>query len=149
MKPGRWMLLAACLFAATAAIAQTFAFKSIGDAPTIMYDSPSNRGIKRFIAPPGMPIEVVHSAHGWSKVRDAGGDMSWVESKAISAKRTLVVTAASAKVHLQPSGNSGVVFSADKGVLLEVAEPIASSWIKVRHRDGQTGYVQGSDVWGK
>ncbi|MEA5097969.1 MAG: SH3 domain-containing protein [Burkholderiaceae bacterium] len=149
MKPGRLLLLAASLLAAAAATAQTFEFKSIGDAPAIMYDAPGNRSIKRFIAPPGMPVEVVHAAHGWSKVRDASGDLNWVESKAISAKRTVVVTAVSAKVHAQPSSNASVVFAADKGVLLDIAEPITSSWIKVRHRDGQTGYVRAAEVWGK
>ncbi|MFM7484790.1 MAG: SH3 domain-containing protein, partial [Burkholderiaceae bacterium] len=24
-----------------------------------------------------------------------------------------------------------------------------SSWVKVRHRDGETGYAKASDVWGE
>jgi hypothetical protein len=27
-------------------------------------------------------------------------------------------------------------------------EPAAGGWIKVRHRDGLTGYVKNSEVWG-
>jgi hypothetical protein len=38
--------------------------------------------------------------------------------------------------------------SVERGVLLELAEPVASSWIKVRHRDGPTGFVRTADVWG-
>jgi hypothetical protein len=41
------------------------------------------------------------------------------------------------------------VFTASKGVLLELAEPITSSWIKVKHRDGETGYLKASEVWGE
>jgi hypothetical protein len=41
------------------------------------------------------------------------------------------------------------VFTAVKGVLLELAEPVASSWVKVRHRDGDIGYAKASDVWGE
>ena len=34
-------------------------------------------------------------------------------------------------------------------VLLELAEPIASGWIKVRHRDGDSGFVKAAEVWGE
>ncbi|MEP6702751.1 MAG: SH3 domain-containing protein, partial [Betaproteobacteria bacterium] len=33
-------------------------------------------------------------------------------------------------------------------VLLELVEPPVSGWVKVRHRDGQTGYVNISQIWG-
>ena len=148
MKSGRWVLLATCLFAAAAATAQTFAFKSIGDAPTIMYDSPSNRGIKRFIAPPGMPVEVVHVSGEWTKVRDLTGDMTWVETRALGAKRTVIVNVANAKIRSRTDDAAPLAFSADKGVVLEIAEPVASGWIKVKHRDGQAGFVRANEVWG-
>jgi hypothetical protein len=38
--------------------------------------------------------------------------------------------------------------TADKDVLFELAEPVASGWIKVKHRDGQAGYVKAAEVWG-
>jgi hypothetical protein len=33
-------------------------------------------------------------------------------------------------------------------VVLDLAEPPASAWIKVHHRDGQVGYVRLSQIWG-
>jgi hypothetical protein len=33
-------------------------------------------------------------------------------------------------------------------VVLDIAEPPAGGWIKVRHAAGQTGYVKISQVWG-
>jgi SH3-like domain-containing protein len=44
--------------------------------------------------------------------------------------------------------NAATVFTADKGVLLELAESAGNGWIKVRHRDGLSGYVKSSDIWG-
>ena len=132
----------------TTVAAQAFDFKAIGDAPAVMYDAPTNKGIKLFIAPPGMPVEVVHVSESWSKVRDATGAMSWVETKVLGAKRTVVVTVANAKVRARPDDAAQLVFSADKGVLLDISEPVASGWIKVRHKDGQDGYLRATDVWG-
>jgi len=146
MNPLRLVFVAALLFAAGAAHA--FDFKAIGDAPAVMFDAPTQKGIKRFIAPPGMPVEVVHVSGSWSKVRDAGGDMTWVETKALSAKRTVVVMAVNAKIRARAEESASLVFSADKGVLLDIAEPVSSGWIKVKHRDGQGGYIRVSEVWG-
>ncbi|MGB7480551.1 MAG: SH3 domain-containing protein [Burkholderiaceae bacterium] len=123
-------------------------FKSIGAAPAVLYDAPSERGRRVFVAPRGMPVEVVLTYNEWSKVRDAGGDLSWVESKLLDNARTVVVSAAGARIHAAASDTSQVVFTADRGVLLELTEPVSSDWVKVRHRDGQSGYVKASEVWG-
>lgn len=141
-------LLAVAALLPAAVLAQSFNFKAIGNAPTVMYDAPTQKGIKRFVAPPGMPVEVVHVSGSWSKVRDVAGDMSWVETKDIGTKRTVVVTAANAKIRTRADETAPLAFSADKGVLLDIAEPVVSGWIKVKHRDGQTGYVRAAEVWG-
>ena len=36
-----------------------------------------------------------------------------------------------------------------KGVALEIVELGMDPWVKVRHRDGQIGYVRTSQVWGR
>lgn len=134
---------------AVAADAHALDFKSVGAAPTIMYDAPGLKSTKVFVAPRGMPVEVVFTYGDWSKVRDVSGDLSWVESKSLSPKRNVVVNAAAgAKVRSAAEDAAPVVFVAEKGVLLELAEPIASGWLKVKHRDGQGGYVKAGDVWG-
>lgn len=130
------------------AVAQSFNFKAIGDAPAIMYDTPSHMGIKRFIAPPGMPVEVVHATGEWAKVRDVAGDMTWVEAKALGAKRAVIVTATRTDIRTRAEEAAPLAFSAEKGVLLIVTESPASGWIKVWHRDGQGGFVRAADVWG-
>jgi SH3-like domain-containing protein len=144
-------LLTSALLLAGAAIsfsAHAIDYKSVGAAPAIMYDAPSEKGRRVFVAPRGMPVEVVLTYGEWSKVRDAAGSLSWVDSKLLTAKRSVVVTAANAKVYAAAQDGSPVVFSADKNVLLEVAEPASSGWLKVRHRDGQVGYIRLTEVWG-
>lgn len=124
-------------------------FKSVGAAPAVLYDAPSAKGRKVFVAPRGMPVEVVLTYGNWSKVRDAAGDLTWVESKQLIAKRHVVVNAASARVRETAADAAPVAFTADKGVLLEHAGPGAPGWVKVRHRDGQAGFVRAAEVWGE
>ena len=141
MKPRRLLNLsisALLLAGATLSLsAHALDYKTVGAAPAIMYDAPSEKGRRVFVAPRGMPVEVVLTYGEWSKVRDSAGSLSWVQSKQLAAK-----------IHAAAQDASPVVFSADKNVLLEVAEPAASGWLKVKHRDGQSGYVKITEVWG-
>jgi SH3-like domain-containing protein len=123
-------------------------FRSVGAAPIIMYDAPSARGMKVYVAPAGMPLEVILTSGAWCRVRDAQGDLSWVEAKDLVARRNLVVKVATARIRATAEESASMVFSADKNVLLEMVEPASGLWVKVKHRDGQTGYVRTTDVWG-
>jgi SH3-like domain-containing protein len=95
-----------------------------------------------------MPVEVVLSYADWVKVRDVTGDMAWTEAKNLSAKRNVIVRVASAKVRSAPDENAPVVMLAEKNVMLELVDPEAGNWVRVRHRDGIVGYVKASDIWG-
>ncbi|HEY8102673.1 MAG TPA: hypothetical protein VIF82_18190, partial [Burkholderiaceae bacterium] len=77
MNNFRFSVLAAALLALTVHAAHAIDFKSVGAAPAILYDAPSLRGKKVFIAPRNMPVEVVFTYGEWSKVRDVVGDLSW------------------------------------------------------------------------
>jgi len=144
----RYMTCAAVLLA-VAAGAQAIEFKSVGAAPAVLYDAPSHKGRKVFVAPRGMPVEVVLTYGDWTKVRDASGDLSWIESGKLQAKRTVIVRSANAKVRAIADDSGVPVFGADKGVLLDLIEPVPGGWLKVRHRDGQSGFIKSSEVWGE
>jgi SH3-like domain-containing protein len=140
-------VLAVCVIFSWTQAASAAEFKNIGAGPVIMYDAPSVRGQKLFIAPNGMPVEVVMNYAAWSKIRDSVGDLSWVETKQLVERKNIVVRNISAKIYASPDETSDVVFSADKGVLLELIET-TPGWVKVKHADGVMGFVKSSDVWG-
>ena len=142
----RWMAGAVLLLATAASHAVDF--KTVGAAPVILYDAPSSKGGKLYVAPRGMPREVVLSYGEWVKVRDASGEMAWTEAKGLSAKRNVVARAANLKVRASPDDTASAIILVDKGVLLEMSEQASSGWVKVRHKDGQNGYVKTSEVWG-
>ena len=81
-------------------------------------------------------------------MRDASGDMAWTEAKMLSAKRNVVVRINGAKVRPTADDSGIPLMTADKGVLLELADPQASTWVKVRHKDGIIGYIKATEVWG-
>ena len=125
-------------------------FKSIGNDPAILYDAPTVRATRLFAAPRGMPLEVIVDQGDWLRVRDSNGGLSWVEKKSVVDRRTVVAKPAAAPVDVRatPDAVAPVVYRVQASVLLEVTGLPAGGWVPVRHRDGQSGYVKASDVWG-
>ena len=140
--------LAASVLLALASSAAAGEFRSIAESGATMYDAPSVRAKKLFVASRYYPVEIVINIDNWAKVRDQAGDLAWVEKKALSDKRTVIVTAGVADARQAASDGAALVFRAQRGVALDLAEPPAGGWIRVRHAEGQSGYVKINQVWG-
>jgi len=140
----RAALLVAALAAPLAAYAQ---FRSIAE-PTVMYDAPSTRAAKLYVAGRSLPVELISTDGTWVKVRDPFGGLSWVEKKTLSERRTVLVTAPVADVRSRPEAAAPLAFQAQAGVVLELGEIGAAGWVQVRHPDGVSGYVRVNQVWG-
>lgn len=149
MKSARLIAFSITVLSTVTGAAHALEFKSVGARPAILYDTPSLKGRKLFVAPRGMPVEVVLTYGQWTKVRDAAGDLAWVEAKTLVPKRNVVVSAGSARVRASAEDGGAIVFTAEKGVLLELADSASSGWVKVKHRDGQSGFVKAAEVWGE
>lgn len=123
-------------------------FYSLSEDAVIMYDAPSLKADKLFVANRFLPVEVVVDVDGWVKVRDSSGSLAWVEKKAISQQRYVVVTVPLASIHKTADTNSELVFQAEQNIVMEWLDAEVTGWVKVRHPDGQTGYVKVNQVWG-
>lgn len=148
MKIARLAMLCAGLLSMAGAV-HALEFKSVGAAPAVLFDAPSAKGRKMFVAPRGMPVEVVLTYGEWTKVRDSSGGLSWVESRTLTPRRNVVVTVAGARVRESAADNAPLAYTADKGVLLELLDATNPGWVRVRHGDGQAGFVRAADVWGE
>ncbi|MDE2584328.1 MAG: hypothetical protein KGN39_02940 [Betaproteobacteria bacterium] len=143
--------LLALVPAVLAVSAQAADYRSV--APTegnaaILYDAPSKKGVKRFIIRRYTPVEVVVSLEGWAKVRDAAGGLAWIERACLSDRRTVQVVADRAEVRQAADANAPLVFEAEKGVALDWLETAPPGWVRVKHVDGQSGFVRANQVWG-
>lgn len=140
---------------ASASHAGAAEFRATADAATILYDAPSARAKPLFVYGRDVPVETLVSVEGWTKVRDVGGTIGWIANRALSDKRMLVVRPTVADVRANPEDGAPIVFRAEQNVLLELAEPAKSptstampGWVKVRHRDGQAGFIRVALVFG-
>lgn len=138
--------LAALAFAGGAA-AQ---YRSIAENGVVFYDGPSTRATRVSVATRNLPVEVISTDGTWVKVRDPFGDLSWVERKSLSDRRTLLVTAPVLDIRQRAEDQAPAVLQVAQGVVLEFADQagVPPGWVRVRHRDGASGFARISQVWG-
>jgi SH3-like domain-containing protein len=131
----------------TAAIASAAEYKSVAVNAAILYDGPSAKAKRLFLAPRGMPLEVVSVVEPYVKVRDMSGDYAWVDRRSLGSVRMLVTTAL---VPLRASADdaASATTQIERGVLLELLEAGSNGWVKVKHSDGASGFVKAANLWG-
>ncbi len=123
-------------------------FRSVASAKAVLYDAPSVEASKLYILGQGYPVEVIVNLGEWIKVRDALGGLNWIEGKQLSNKRTVLVIAKT-DIKSTEDAASSLVATVEKDVVLELLPSTTKTgWVKVKHRDGVTGYVPNSAVWG-
>ncbi|MDO8347498.1 MAG: SH3 domain-containing protein [Rugosibacter sp.] len=137
-------LLALCALPLPAAALD---FLSVTEAAPL-FDAPSAQAKPLFVIAAGTPVERILSLEGWSKVRDNKGDLVWIEKKYLGTKRNVMVRGERAEVRTSADEKSALVFAARHDVLLELIEILPGGWVRVKHRDGQGGYVKAAQVWG-
>lgn len=141
-------ILLALLIAGAAQAALAIDYRSVNVPAAILYDAPSQMGKKLYLIKAQTPVEVVVRLDGWFKVRDAEGTLAWIEARNVVERRTLVVTAAKAEIRQADKPEAPVLAELDKWVGVDFVEPASPGWAKVRHRDGATGYIRSTQVWG-
>lgn len=123
-------------------------FVSVSEKSAILYDAPSLKAKKKFVVNRYMPFEQVVSLDNWVKVRDSKGELSWVEKRVLSNKRYVFALSPLLDVHAEADADAKRLFQVRQQVALEYLEPTGTGWVKVRHPDGEVGYVRSTEVWG-
>lgn len=123
-------------------------FNSISEDAVIMYDAPSLKADKLYVANRFLPVEVIVEVDGWAKVRDSSGSLAWIEKKVLSNQRYVVVTVPLANIHKSADASSELVFQAEQDIVMEWLDAEFKGWVRVRHPDGQSGYIKVNQVWG-
>lgn len=122
-------------------------FRSVVE-PALLYDAPSQQASPLFAIARGTPVEAVVVLDAWVKVRDAKGGLAWIEKRLLTDRRNVMVKDGRLSVLAQPDDKAPAVFDADRDVLLELIESAPAGWVRVKHRDGQQGFVKAGQVWG-
>ena len=125
-------------------------FRAVQSPAAILYDGPSKQAKKLYVAPRGMPIEVLSILPLWIKIRDQTGDVLWIERSDLGPVKS-VLTVAVANIHQTALETSPLLFQVERGVLLEITEapaPSVPGWVKVKHADGSYGFVKLAEIYG-
>ena len=117
-------------------------------AADVLYDAPSDQAKPLYVLRAGTPVEQVVDLNAWVKVRDSDGHIAWIEKKLLGGKRQAMVRVDRASIFASADEKAAVVFEAERDVLLDVLETLPDGWTKVRHRDGQTGFIKTAQLWG-
>ncbi|AJP49339.1 hypothetical protein PG1C_01805 [Rugosibacter aromaticivorans] len=116
--------------------------------PAVLFDAPSTKAKPLFVINPGTPVESIVSLEGWIKIRDNKGDLAWIEKKYLSETRQVIVVADRAQIRAAADDKAALVFEAERDVVLTLLEALPGGWAKVKHRDGQQGFIKSAQVWG-
>jgi SH3-like domain-containing protein len=135
----------ASLFVSLPAAAQEF--QSIANNAAILYDAPSATAKRLFIAPRGMPVQVVSVVEPFVKVRDLSGDLAWVNRAALGNLRT-VIAISTVSLRASAADSAAIAVQFERGVVFELLEQPANGWVRLKHAEGQQGFVKTSELWG-
>lgn len=147
MRASPLVLVAMALVVAAVPHAVAQDFRAVAVNAAVLYDAPSAKAKRLYIVNRGYPVEVVVVVEGWVKVRDANGELTWIENKSLTDRRTVMVKVPLAQVHQSADATAPLAFQAQENVILELVE-VAGAWLRVRHQDGQTGFIRAAHVWG-
>lgn len=128
--------------------AQAADFRSILPVKAIAYDAPSAESTKLYVMNQGYPVEVIVNLGEWVKVRDQRSGLSWVEGKDLDSKQMVLVTDHT-EIRETESVDGKLLATVEKDVVLELLSPKMNwGWVKVKHQNGISGYIQNSAIWG-
>lgn len=142
------VFLASILLSISSYAVAEMEYFSIAENAAVMYDAPSLKADKLYVASLHLPVEAVVNVDGWVKVRDSSGSLAWVEKRMLSQQRYVVVIVPLADVYQSADTNSELIFQAEENIVLELLDSEHRGWVKVRHLSGQVGYVKINQVWG-
>lgn len=143
------LLIALLALLCSAGMAHAVDFVSVSESSAILYDAPSLQAKKLFVVNRYMPFEQVVTLDNWVKVRDRSGGLYWVEKRVLSNKRYVFALPPVLDVRAEPDAGAARVFQVRQQVALEYLESTGTGWVKVRHQDGNIGFVRSDEVWGE
>ena len=93
------------------------------------------------------PVNIVKTSGDWRQIRDYEGDVGWIHKSLLKEVPSVIVKGSLVNVREGPGKDAKVLFQAESGVSFKVEEK-KGKWLRVKHGDGDTGWIHESLVWG-
>jgi uncharacterized protein YraI len=143
---GKRFLVAVALVLLTASVASA-RMVSVNDGKLNMRSGPGTSHSIVWELEKGFPLKVVGSKGDWLKVVDFENDVGWVHGRLVGRVPHVVVKKKRINIRSGPGTRYPLVGQANYGVVFRTLES-RSGWVKVKHDNGQTGWVERSLLWG-
>jgi SH3-like domain-containing protein len=92
------------------------------------------------------PIQVIRRSGEWIHFQDYEGDKGWIHQSVVDGTDAVIVRRENCNVRSGPDTDNPVRFVAEQGVPFQVTKR-EGSWLRIRHADGDEGWIHQSLVW--
>ncbi len=92
------------------------------------------------------PIFLLKKTGVWYHFRDFEGDEGWIHKSLVNKTSTVITKSATANIRSGPGTKNKILFTVEKGIPFKVLKR-KGKWIRIRHADGDTGWIHKSLVW--
>jgi len=93
------------------------------------------------------PLDVIKKSGNWYKTRDFENDVGWIFHTLVEKISTVTVKVPLVNIRTGPGTNFRALFQAEKGVSFKLLSE-KGKWFKIKHADGEIGWIHRSMVWG-
>ena len=95
----------------------------------------------------GYPLKVMSTQGEWLKIVDFENDSGWIHKSLVNDGNTVIVNGnKSVNMRAEPSTNSSVIATVDRGVVLTKLET-QGKWLKLKHSTGLIGWIYKPLLW--
>ena len=95
----------------------------------------------------GYPLKVMSTQGEWLKIVDFENDSGWIHKSLVNDGNTVIVNGnKSVNMRAEPSTNSTVIATVDRGVVLTKLET-QGKWLKLKHSTGLIGWIYKPLLW--
>jgi SH3-like domain-containing protein len=92
------------------------------------------------------PFDVLKKSGRWYRLRDFEGDVGWMHGSLLRQIPAVIVKARLVNVREKPGTKFRILLRAERGVCFKRLGQ-KGKWLKVRHADGEVGWIHKSLVW--
>ncbi|MCK5542698.1 MAG: SH3 domain-containing protein [Desulfobacterales bacterium] len=92
------------------------------------------------------PIIILKKQEEWYQFEDFEKDNAWVHESLLEKEDSIITIKNDCNVRSGPGTDFKIVFKASKGVPFKVLDK-KESWYKVKHADGDQGWIHKTLVW--
>jgi SH3-like domain-containing protein len=145
MRTIPYLLLFGCLLLTAEAAAQSQRMAVASEVANIR-SGPSAKSLVLWQVERYYPMLVLEKKGAWYRFKDIDGHQGWIHKSLLDTTATVIVRVRRANLRSGPGTENAIVFDAEKGTPFKVLER-KKAWLKVRHVDGDSGWIFKSLVW--